>query len=305
MIFDCRFSILDCGEEEMKETFSIRTLDSQSGNRKSKIQNLKWVGFLAVLLVGCVGMAEAQQPAGKIPRIAYVMFRSGPMEFDEAFRQGLRELGYVEGQNITVEYRWGEGKEERLPDLMAEVIRLKPDIIVTAGTPGVQAAKNATKTIPIVMANSPDAVRDGLVASLARPGGNITGLSIFVPELTGKRLELLKETVSKLSRVGTIWNTANPGNVLLLKDTEVAARELGLELQSVGVRSPDDLEGAFATMARSKAKALNVLSDGFMVTNRMVITGLALKSRLPSIYPSSVYVQAGGLMCYGANIADT
>ena len=140
---------------------------------------------------------------------------------------------------------------------------------------------------------------------MARPGGNITGLSIFTPELTGKRLELLKETVSKLSRVGTIWNTANPGNVPLLKDTEVAARQLGLELQSVGVRSPDDLEGAFATMARSKAEALNVLSDFFMVTNRAQIASLALKSRLPSIYPSDVYVQSGGLMSYGANLPAT
>jgi len=247
---------------------------------------------------------EAQQPK-KVPRIGYVQGRPGPMEFDEAFRRGLRELGYIEGQNITVDYRWGDGKEERLPDMMAEAVRLKPDVIVTGGTPGVLAAKNATRTIPIVMTNSSDAVRDGLVASLARPGGNITGLSIFVPELTGKRLELLKETVSKLSRVATIWNTANPGNAPLLRDTEVASRELGLELQSVGVRNSDDLEGAFATIAKSHAGALNVLSDLFMITNRTVVTGLALKRRLPSIYPSDAYVQAGGLMSYGPNLPAT
>jgi len=263
------------------------------------------VGLIMALALGLLAapLATAGEQRGKVPRIVYVAGRPGPMEFDEGFRRGLRELGYVEGQNITIEYRWGDGREDRLPDLMAEVISLKPDVIVTAGTPGVLAAKNATTTIPIVMASSPDAVRDGLVASLARPGGNVTGLSIFVPELTGKRLELLKETVPKLSRVATIWNRANPGNVPLLRDTEVAARSLGLELQSVGIRSPDDLEGAFAAMARGQAQALSVLSDAFMVTNRASITGLALKRRLPSIFPSNVYVQAGGLMCYGSNIA--
>ena len=203
-----------------------------------------------------------------------------------------------------IDYRWGDGREERLRDLIAEAVRLKPDIIVTSTTPGVLAAKRATNAIPIVMTNSSDAVRDGLVVSLAQPGGNVTGLSAFVPELTGKRLELLKETLPKLSRVATIWNTANPGNTPLLRDTEVAARQLGLELQSVGIRSPADLEGAFATMAKSKVEALNVLSDAFMNDNRMAITGMALKSRLPSIYPSDVYVQAGGMMSYGANLAD-
>jgi putative ABC transport system substrate-binding protein len=248
--------------------------------------------------------ASAQQQR-KVPRIAYVVGRSGPLEFDEAFRQGLRELGYIEGQNIVIEYRWGDGREERLRDLMTEAVRLNPDIIVTGTTPGVLAAKNATSTIPIVMTTSSDAVRDGLVASLARPGGNVTGLSIFIPELTGKRLELLKETLPKLSRVATIWNTANPGNTPLLKDTEVAARQLGLALQSVGIRSPDDLAGAFATITRNKAGALNVLSDAFMVNNRTQITGLALKGQLPSIYPSDSYVQTGGLMSYGPSISAT
>ena len=259
---------------------------------------------LCAMLLALSFPVGAQQPVA-IPRIGYVVNRAGPMEFNEAFRQGLRALGYVEGNNIIVEYRWGEGKETRLPELIAEVIGLKPDIIVTAGTPAVLAAKNATTTIPIVMTNSPDAVRDGLVASLARPGGNVTGMSIFTPELTGKRLELLKETVPKVSRVATVWNMANPGNVPLLTDTQTAARSLGLKLQSIGVRSPDDLEGAFAAMAREKAQALNVLSDGFMVTNRALITGLALKRRLPSIFPSDAYVQAGGLMSYGPNIAAT
>jgi len=280
-----------------------RWLDFFSDNRKSKIQNRKWAGFLALLglLVWWMGMAEAQQPT-KVPRIGYVQGRPGPRESDEAFRRALKELGYFEGQNIIIEYRWGDTMEGSLPNLFAEVIRLNPDVIVTGSTPAVLAAKNATRTIPIVMTHSSDAVRDGLVASLARPGGNVTGLSIFAPELTGKRLELLKETVPKLSRVATIWNTANPGNTPLLKDMEVAARELGLKLQSVGVRNSDDLEGAFATIARSKAGALNVLSDSFMAINRTLITGLALKNRLPSIYPSDGYVRAGGLMSYGLSL---
>lgn len=179
--------------------------------------NKKFLSFaLCTLLFALCFPANAQQP-GKVPRIGYVMNRSGPMEFDEAFRRGLRELGYVEGENIIVEYRWGDGREEKLRDLITEAVRLKPDIIVTSTTAGVLAAKRATNVIPIVMTNSSDAVRDGLVDSLARPGGNVTGLSTFVPELTGKRLELLKETLPKLSRVATIWNTANPGNIAAIE----------------------------------------------------------------------------------------
>ena len=270
------------------------------------MKNIFRLTAIIAILLGCGAMAQAQQPK-KVPRIGFLGPGSSATYSAriEAFRQGLRELGYIEGQNITVDYRWGDGKEGSLPNLFAEVMRLNPDVIVTGSTPAVLAAKNATRTIPIVMTNSSDAVRDGLVASLARPGGNVTGLSIFVPELTGKRLELLKETVPKLSRVATIWNTANPGNTPLLKDMEVAARELGLKLQSVGIRGPDDLEGAFATIAKSHAGALNVLSDAFMATNRTLITGLALKNRLPSIYPSDGYVQAGGLMSYGPSLTAT
>ena len=270
------------------------------------MKNIFRLTAIIAILLGCGAMAQAQQ-AKKIPRIGVLLSgsRSSTSTNTDAFRQGLRELGYVEGQNIIIEYRWGDGKEGSLPNLFAEVMRLNPDVIVTGSTPAVLAAKNATRTIPIVMTNSSDAVRDGLVASLARPGGNVTGLSIFVPELTGKRLELLKETVPKLSRVATIWNTANPGNTPLLKDMEVAARELGLKLQSVGIRGPDDLEGAFATIAKSHAGALNVLSDAFMATNRTLITGLALKNRLPSIYPSDGYVRAGGLMSYGPNLVES
>jgi putative ABC transport system substrate-binding protein len=243
------------------------------------------------------------QPARRVPLLAYVANRPGPMEFDHAFLRGLRELGYTEGQNIRVEYRWGDGMEGRLPAQMREVVGLNPDLIVTAGTPVAQAAKNATASIPIVMTNSSDAVRDGLVASLARPSGNVTGMSIFVPELTGKRLELLKETVPNLVRVATIWNSANPGNVPLVRNTEVAAGALSLALNSVGVRQASELEAAFASITRERAGALSVISDAFMVTNRKLVSELAARNRLPAIYPNSVYVEAGGLMSYGVSLS--
>ena len=260
--------------------------------------------MIATLVLAIVaGPAAAAQRAGKIPRIAYVMGRSRIIGFDEAFRQGLRELGYVEGENIAIEYRFAGGEEGQLRELMDEVVRLKPDVIVTGSTPGIQAAKNATQTIPIVMALSQDPVRDGLVASLARPGGNVTGLSVLAPELTGKRLELLKEIVPAVSRVAVIWNTGNPGNPALFGDTEAAARVLGLQLGSFGVRSPADFPGAFAAATKSRATALATLSDSFMVTNRFRIAELAVKHRLPSVAPNRVYAEAGVLMSYGPDLA--
>ena len=246
--------------------------------------------------------AICAQPGRVVPLVAYFANRPGPMEFDQAFLRGLRELGYIEGQNIRIEYRWGDGTEEKLPALMSELLGFNPDLIVSSGSPGVRAARNATARIPIVMTSSPDAVRDGLVASLARPGGNVTGMSIFVPEMAGKRLELLKETVPNLARVATIWNSANPGNVPLVRDTEVAAQAMGLALHSAGVRQVAELEGAFARIARERAGALSVLSDGFMVTNRSLVLALAARNRLPAIYPSSVYVEEGGLMSYGPSL---
>jgi putative ABC transport system substrate-binding protein len=243
------------------------------------------------------------QPARRTPLLAYVANRPGPMEFDQAFLRGLREFGYVEGQNIRIEYRWGEGMEGRLPAQMQEAIGLNPDIIVTASSQAAPAAKSATATIPIVMTSSSDAVRDGLVASFARPGGNVTGMSIFTPESIGKRLELLKETLPKLTRVATIWNSANQANVPMLRDSEAAAKVLGLALHSVGVRQVAELDMAFANIVRVRAGALSVLSDGFMFTNRNLVSTLAARHRLPAIYPSSAYVEAGGLMSYGPSIA--
>jgi putative ABC transport system substrate-binding protein len=242
------------------------------------------------------------QSARRLPLLAYVANRPGPMEFDQAFLRGLRELGYVEGQNLRIESRFGGGMEGRLPALMTEVIGLNPDLIVTASTDAGPAAKNATANIPIVMAISADAVRDGLVMSLARPGGNVTGMSIFVRETIGKRLELLKETLPGLTRVATIRNSANPSNLPLLRDTEVFAEELGLKLHSIGVRGRGELDAAFASIARERAGALSVISDAFMFTNRDAVLALAARNRLPAIYPDKVYVEAGGLMSYGPSI---
>ena len=242
------------------------------------------------------------QPVRHIPLLAYAVNRAGPMEFDQAFLRGLRELGYIEGQNIRIEYRWGDGTEAPLRARMAELVGLKPDLIVAAGSPGVRAARNATASIPIVMTSTPDAVRDGLVASLARPGGNVTGMSIFVPEVTAKRLELLKELLPNLARVATIWHSANPGNLPLVSDTEVAARAMGLAFHSAGVRQVGELDTAFEQIMRERAGALSVLSDGFMVTNRNAVFALAARHRLPAIYPSSVYVEAGALMSYGPSL---
>jgi putative ABC transport system substrate-binding protein len=242
------------------------------------------------------------QSARRVPLLAYVANRSGPTDFDQEFLRGLRELGYVEGQNIRIEYRFGDGIERRLTALMTEVIGLNPDVIVTASSQAGPAAKNATGSIPIVMAISADPVRDGLVVSLARPGGNVTGMSIFARETIGKRLELLKETLPGLTRVATIWNSANPSNLPLLRETEVFAKALGLTLHSIGVRDLGDLDAAFASIARERAGALSVISDAFMFTNRDSVLAFAARNRLPAIYPDKVYVERGGLISYGASI---
>ncbi|MBI2154617.1 MAG: ABC transporter substrate-binding protein [Candidatus Rokubacteria bacterium] len=248
--------------------------------------------------------ADAQQPA-KVRRIGFLLADSpARWPYTEVFRQGLGELGWVEGQNITIEYRWAEGNLERLPDLAAELVRLKVDIIVALAAPVVQAAKNATRTIPIVMFAG-DAVGAGFVASLARPGGNITGLSIFAPELSGKRLELLKEAIPRLSRVAVLWNPANPVSPHVVKATEVVARSLGVELQILEARGPEDFATAFSTMARGRAEALFLIEDPMLIAHLARILELAAKNRLPAMYPFSTLVEAGGLMSYGPHIGDT
>ena len=248
---------------------------------------------------------EAQR--SPVPRIGYLGNSSPSLEPDlvDAFRQGLREFGYAEGQNISIEYRWAEGRYERFPALVAELVRHKVDVIVTAGTPGALAAKKATKTIPIVIAVAGDAVGAGLVDSLARPGGNVTGSTTIVQELEGKRLELLKEIIPRLSRVAVLTNPANPLDPIVLKQTQLAASALHLKLEPiVGVKRVAELDGAFATISRGRPDGLVLLADRFLLAERVRIVELAEQRRLPTMYPYMEMVKAGGLMSYSPSYPD-
>ena len=262
--------------------------------------------ILAAMLAFLLGVAaEAQQPT-KNPRIGYLS-GSSPSTSParrEAFRQGLRELGYVEGKNIVIEQRYAEGKFDRLPALAAELVRLKVDIIVTAGPQTTRPAKQATSTIPIVMAQDPDPVGNGFVASLARPGGNITGLATFAPELSGKQLELLKETVPKLSHVAVFGTSINPGNAQNLREVELAAKAFGVKLQYIDVLGPKDFEAAFQATSKARADAVLMLPGSVLVLRRAQLTELAVTSKLPAIYPQAEFTEAGGLMYYGTNTPD-
>ena len=246
------------------------------------------------------------QQAGKIPRIGYLTGATpdGQAARIEAFRQGLRELGYVEGKNIVIEYRYAEGKLDRLPALAAELVRLKVDVIVTGGGVITRATKEATVTIPIVMTNDSDPVADGFVASLARPGGNITGLSTLAPELGGKRLELLKESVPKISRVVVLGASTEPSNAQSLEVMEFAAGALKVKLQYLDVLSPKDIETVFRAASKGRADAALVQPSSIFNSHRTQVVELAVKSRLPAIYNHSQYVVDGGLMTYGASIND-
>ena len=251
--------------------------------------------------------AEAQ-PAGKVPRVGYLSpgSRSDPLRQRrfEAFRQGLRELGYVEGHNIVIESRWAEGKYDRYPALAADLVRLKVDVIVAVGGRATQDAQQATRTIPIVMSVVIDPLGSGLVASLARPGGNVTGLTIMASDLVGKQLELLKEVVPKVSRVALLWNPANPGSAPQLREAEAAARALGVRLQTLEARDPQEIDSAFAAMTRERAGALLILPDAIFGNQRRQIAELAAKRRLPSLLGVGEYAEAGGLMTYSANNLD-
>jgi len=260
---------------------------------------LPTVFLLAVSLVGA-------QQAKKTPRIGYLSIGSGGGqrgEAREAFRQGLRELGYIVGQNIVIEWRFAHRKRDRLPALAAELVRLKVDVIVALSPPTARAAKDATTTIPIVMRSSSDPVRSGFVASLARPGGNITGLWSMYGELTGKRLELLKEVVPGLSRVAVLWKPGRRRGGVRLKKVEVAARALGVQIQSLEARDPGEFQGAFEAATRERAGALITLRNPVIVRHRKRIASLALESRLPAIYDDRAFVEVGGLMSYGTNLA--
>jgi putative ABC transport system substrate-binding protein len=263
------------------------------------------IGLVVTLALGLLTAplcAEAQQP-GKIPRVGVLSpFISSADLLLETFRQGLREIGYMEGQNIAIEYRSAEGRTDRLPDLAAELVRLKVDIIVTTGTPAVQVAKGVTSTIPIVMAAVGDAVEYGFVTSLARPGGNITGSSWLNTELTSKRLELFKEALPEMSRVAALWDSAT--GAAYFRPMEAAARSLAVQLQALEVRGPDDFDSAFQGARKDGAGGLVILPSPFFYAHRVRLVGLAATNRLPAMYFRREFVEAGGLMSYGPNFSE-
>ena len=253
-----------------------------------------------------VSLAQAQQPA-KIPRIGFLFGSSlsANSARHEAFRQGLRELGYVEGKNIVIDWRSAEEKLDRLPALAADLVRLKVDIIVTGGSSPTRAAKEATTTIPIVMAQDADPVGSGFVLSLARPGGNITGLSTLAPELNGKRLELLREIVPRLSRVAVLGTSTQPGNAQSLKEVELAAKAFGVKLQYLDVLNSKEITIAFRAATKGRADAVLMLLPGRVATSqRSQVVELAVKNRLPAIYNTAEWAEAGGLITYGTSITD-
>jgi putative ABC transport system substrate-binding protein len=288
-------------------------LDSCSDNRKSKtceelyrrIENLKWLGLSVIAFVLAVTgvLAQAQQTA-KIPLIGFLGASSASFLSARivTFRQGLRELGYVEGKNIAIEYRFADGMNDRLPELVAELVSLKVDIIVT--TPASPASKNVTKTIPIVFVGAGDPVGIGLVDSLARPGGNLTGLTILNPELSGKRLELLEEASPRITRVAFLFNPSNRTSQLILEETERAAKGLGIQIQSLEVRSLNDFDGVFAAAIRKRPHALFAAAQPIISTHRARILEFVSKNRLPAIFGSTEMVEAGGLMSYSPDLSE-
>ena len=267
----------------------------------------KFIRRLGTFFLTTASLAQAQQPK-KIPRIGWL---SGGGTADtpgtqfEAFRQGLRDLGYIEGKNILIEHRRAEGKLDRLPNLVAELVQLKVDVLVITTLQAIRAAKQATKTIPIVMVVIVDPVAIGLIDSLAHPGGNITGLSTLNQDLIGNRLALLKEAVPRISRVGILWNADNPAAGIGFKEYEAAARALKIQLQSLEVRGPNpDFNAAFQATAKGRVNALITVRDAVLIGYQKRIADFAIKNRLPSMSESSQYVKAGGLMSYAVNDAD-
>ena len=269
----------------------------------TKLEKRKFIAWLLVtFFLATVSFASAQQTK-KIPRIGVLSpGSSGPSTLLDAFRQGLRELGYVEGQNATIEYRFAEAKPQRLPDLAAELVRLKVDVIFTINAPAARAAKNVTKTIPIVFTWVADPIE--LVASLARPGGNITGLTTLAQDLSGKRLELLKEALPGVSRVGVLWNSANSTATRVFKEMEEAGPRLGVRIHPMGVRDLDELQKAFEAVIKERVGGLFVIEEAVMASYRTRVLGLASKHRLPTGSQYKEFAEAGGLLTYGPDLPD-
>jgi len=273
-----------------------------------KAVRLQWsIGIIAIttILTGVSVSAQAQQPT-KIPRVGFLVpgSQASFAARVEAFRQGLRDLGYIEGKNIAVEYRWAEGKLDHLRELAGELVERKVDIIVTSGDAAIRAARESTATIPIVVGVAGDLLGPGYVASHARPGGNITGLIDMSPDLSTKRLELLKETFPKVARLRILWNAANPVMALNFKETERAARGMGLKAESWEVRNSDDFDAVLTEPARGQSDVLIVFQDSLVIAHRKTIIDFAAKHRLPGIYFDSTWVNSGGLMSYGPNYPD-
>ena len=250
--------------------------------------------------------ATQAQQIGHVPRVGYLGTSSASLEPElvRAFREGLRDHGYVEGQNLLIEYRWAEGNDQRFPDLAADLVKLKVDIILTAGTPAALAAKRATQTIPIIMAVAGDPVGTGLVSSLARPGGNLTGLTAMVPDLEGKRLEMLREVFPKLAKLVVLLNSANSLTAIQWEQTKISAKALGIQLQPIEVQRRDDFKNAFARVARQRPDAITMVADRFLLAHRTQIVDFVAKTRLPAMYPYREFVVAGGLMSYAPSYED-
>ena len=275
------------------------------GQQKAATTWCSAVGCIVTLALLLVPLASEAQLPRTIPRLAYLSLAPGPLASrSEGFVQGLRELGHVEGQNFIMEYRWSAGNVDRLREHAAELVRLGVHVIVTGGPLATRAAKDMTRTIPIVMAGDSDPVADGFVASLGWPGGNITGVTALSRELSGKRLELLKDTVPGMARVAVLWNPVEVSAAQQLRDAEEAARVLGLQVHALEARGPDDFEGAFAAALKGGAGGLTVLADPVTVFHRARLVDLAAQSRLLTIYWDRVFAEAGGLMSYGASYRD-
>ena len=297
----------------MRERIWLRSSNSYSHNRKSKtcpelrrsIQNLRWGRIFAIVLIFAFGGAVAQAQPAKVIRIGFLGPTSAASNAGrmEALRAGLRDLGYLEGKNLVIESRWAEGKFDRLPELAAELVRLNVDVILTTGTPGIRAAKNATTTIPLVMVTSGDPVGFGFVASLARPGGNITGSSVFSPELSAKRLDLLKEILPRTQRVAVLFNPDNSINDRNLPAMEQTAKLLKIRLQRFEVRGAEEFKNAFAAMTKQRVDAVALPEDDFLNANQNEVAELVAKQRLPSIGRAE-FAEAGGLIGYAVNFFD-
>jgi putative ABC transport system substrate-binding protein len=286
--------------------FWILVCGAAFGFSISRIRSTRvFIFAVGALLFAICPFAEAQQPP-KLLRIGYLSGVSPSAEAArrDAFSQELRKLGYVEGKNIVVDYRYSEGKYERLSALAAELVRLKPDIIVTGGGPSTRALKQLTSTIPVVMTNDPDPVANGFVASLARPGGNITGFSTLAPEISGKRLEILREVVPALSRLAVLGTSSSPAYAPVIKEIETAARALKIQLQRQDVLDSKNIEPAFRAAIKGRADALITLNSGILVSKRAQIVAFAEKNRLPATYSQIEYVDDGGLMFYGVSLVD-